>query len=52
MDAGTKHIILGAGGAIGTVLMSELLAHGEKVKLVSRRGVSATGVESMQRRSD
>ncbi len=33
-----KHIILGAGGSIGTVLAKELIAKDEKVKLVSRRG--------------
>ena len=31
-----KHIILGAGGAIGTVLTNELIAKNERVKLVSR----------------
>ncbi len=32
-----KHIILGAGGSIGTVLAKELIANNEKVKLVSRK---------------
>jgi len=32
-----SHIILGAGGPIGTVLYNELIANNEKVSLVSRR---------------
>ena len=32
----TKHILLGAGGAIGSTLANELLANNESVKLVSR----------------
>lgn len=41
-----KHIILGAGGAIGNVLTEELLAKQETVKLVSRRGHDRPGTES------
>jgi nucleoside-diphosphate-sugar epimerase len=39
MNDTSKHIILGFGGAIGNVLAEELLAHNERVKLVSRRGL-------------
>jgi nucleoside-diphosphate-sugar epimerase len=42
----TKHIILGAGGAIGSVLTNELLMQGMKVRLVSRRGQGLPGAES------
>lgn len=42
----TKHIILGAGGSIGNVLTDELLAKGEKIKLVSRGGGGPTNVET------
>ena len=41
-----KHIILGAGGPIGTVLAKELIANDEKVKLVSRSGHSMPPAES------
>ncbi len=41
------HTILGAGGVIGRGLARELLARGEKVRLVSRRGHPEPGVESM-----
>ena len=41
-----KHIILGAGGAIGKTLTDELLSDGRKVKLVSRRGYGSDGAES------
>jgi nucleoside-diphosphate-sugar epimerase len=37
MEATSKHIILGAGGAIGVPLAIELLSNNEKVKLVSRK---------------
>jgi nucleoside-diphosphate-sugar epimerase len=43
---GTFHIILGAGGAIGTPLAQELLARGEHVQTVSRTGRSVPGAES------
>jgi nucleoside-diphosphate-sugar epimerase len=43
----TKHVILGAGGAIGNVLANELIAQGEKVKLVSRRGQGGPGLEAV-----
>jgi nucleoside-diphosphate-sugar epimerase len=43
----SKHIILGAGGAIGQVLTDELLSGGEKVKLVSRRGKGRPGTETV-----
>ncbi len=43
----SKHIILGAGGAIGDVLTDELIARGEKVKLVSRSGRDHEGAESV-----
>ena len=41
-----KHIILGAGGAIGNTIVNELKSKGEKIKLVSRSGKSANGVET------
>jgi nucleoside-diphosphate-sugar epimerase len=44
----TKHIILGAGGAIGNVLAEELLARNEDVKLVGRGSHSRQGAESQQ----
>ena len=40
------HIILGAGGAIGTPLAQELLAKGERVQTVSRTGHLLPGAES------
>lgn len=43
-----KHIIVGAGGAIGQVLARELISQGESVKLVSRRQHDLTGAESAQ----
>lgn len=46
MSTNRKHVILGAGGAIGRVLTGELLAHGEGVKLVSRSGRSIEGAEA------
>ncbi len=42
----TKHIILGAGGAIGNILTKELLSNNESVKLVSRSGHSIQRAES------
>ena len=45
MNKFIKHIILGAGGAIGKVLSDELINNNEKVKLVSRRGCSISGAE-------
>ncbi len=44
----TKHIILGAGGAIGNVLADELVARNENVKLVGRSGRNRPGAESQQ----
>ena len=43
MQKTLKHIILGAGGAVGNPLTNELLSHGESVKLVSRRGRTIPG---------
>ncbi len=43
-----KHIILGAGGAIGNVLAGELLARNEFVRLVSRQGREMPGAESLK----
>jgi nucleoside-diphosphate-sugar epimerase len=43
----TKHIILGAGGTIGTVLSNELLQKNLNVKLVSRRSAFKKGAESI-----
>jgi nucleoside-diphosphate-sugar epimerase len=42
------HIILGAGGAIGTPLAAELLARQQKVRAVSRSGAASVGVESVR----
>lgn len=41
------HTILGAGGVIGNVLAGELIARGEKVRLVSRRARAFAGAETM-----
>ncbi len=46
MVTNSKHIILGAGGAIGSVLANELVLHKEQVKLVSRGGAALLGAES------
>jgi nucleoside-diphosphate-sugar epimerase len=46
MDNKFRHIILGAGGAIGNVLTEELLTKGENVRLVSRREHKIDGTES------
>ncbi len=46
MGNNIKHIILGAGGAIGNTLANELKSKDEKIKLVSRSGKSADGVET------
>jgi len=46
MDNKPIHIILGAGGAIGTVLAEELLKNDEAVKLVSRTGHFMEGTET------
>jgi nucleoside-diphosphate-sugar epimerase len=43
---GTKHILLGAGGAITHPLVDELLSQGESVKLISRSGHAVPGAES------
>jgi nucleoside-diphosphate-sugar epimerase len=43
-----KHIILGAGGAIGNILAEELLARNEDVRLVGRSSHSRQGAESQQ----
>jgi nucleoside-diphosphate-sugar epimerase len=42
------HIILGAGGAIGTPLAAELLARQQKVRAVSRSGTAPVGVEAIR----
>ena len=44
----TLHVILGSGGAIGTPLVTELLAKGERVRAVSRSGRAAAGCEAVQ----
>ena len=44
----TKHILLGAGGAIATPLASELLSQGESVRLVSRSGHALPGAEPVR----
>jgi nucleoside-diphosphate-sugar epimerase len=41
-------IILGAGGAIGTPLVAELLARQQKVRAVSRSGAAPAGVEAVR----
>ena len=41
------HTILGAGGVIGNELANELLARGEKVRLVSRRARPLPRAESV-----
>ncbi len=46
MNNDAKHIILGAGGAIGRVLADELIANRKKIKLVSRSGRSLPEAES------
>ncbi len=46
MTTTTKHIILGAGGAIGVTLAGELLANNEAVKLISRSGASMQGAQA------
>ncbi len=43
-----KHIILGAGGAIGIVLAKELISKNEMVKLVSRSGHDMPNAESIK----
>ncbi len=42
------HVILGAGGAIGTPLAAELLAKGARVRTVSRSGRGAEGAEAVR----
>jgi nucleoside-diphosphate-sugar epimerase len=42
------HVILGAGGAIGTPLAEELLARGVKVQTVSRSGRGPAGAEALR----
>lgn len=48
MEKVLKHIILGAGGAIGNNLANELKSNGEQIKLVSRSGKRADGSESVK----
>lgn len=43
----TLHVILGAGGVIGTELARELAAQGRPVRLVSRRATAAGGMETL-----
>jgi nucleoside-diphosphate-sugar epimerase len=42
------HIILGAGGAIGTPLAAELLARRQTVRAVSRSGAAPAGIEAVR----
>jgi nucleoside-diphosphate-sugar epimerase len=42
------HVILGAGGAIGTPLATELLARGAKLRTVSRSGRGPAGAETLR----
>ncbi len=42
------HIILGAGGAIGTPLAAELLARHQKVRAVSRSGAAPVGIDAVR----
>jgi nucleoside-diphosphate-sugar epimerase len=42
------HVILGAGGAIGTPLAGELLARHRRVRAVSRSGAAQAGVEAVR----
>ena len=42
------HTILGAGGSIGNALAKGLLKNNQKVRLVSRRGYSLNGAESIK----
>ena len=46
MSENKKHIILGAGGAIGNTLTNELISRKVKIKLVSRHGFVMEGTES------
>jgi nucleoside-diphosphate-sugar epimerase len=46
MEDKTKHILLGAGGAIGNTLVNKLLANDELVKLVSRSEYNVKNTES------
>ena len=48
METKSKHIILGAGGAIGNVLVNELLCNNEKIKLVGRNPKSINGIEILK----
>jgi nucleoside-diphosphate-sugar epimerase len=43
-----RHVILGAGGAVGTPLANQLQTQKRRVRLVSRRGVAADGAESVR----
>jgi len=40
------HVLLGAGGCVGTALAAALVARGDRVRLVSRSGCATTGAES------
>ncbi len=42
------HVILGAGGAIGTPLAEELIARHQRVRAVSRSGAAPAGVEAVR----
>jgi nucleoside-diphosphate-sugar epimerase len=42
------HVILGAGGAIGTPLAAELLRRPMRVRAVSRRGTAPSGAEALR----
>ncbi len=42
------HVILGAGGAIGTPLAAQLMARRQRVRAVSRSGAAPSGVEAVR----
>lgn len=48
MESLAKHIILGAGGAIGNVLANELIVNNESVKLISRSIHKFDGAETVK----
>jgi nucleoside-diphosphate-sugar epimerase len=47
-EFGGLHVILGAGGAIGTPLAAELLANGVRLRTVSRSGAGPDGAEKVR----
>lgn len=48
MEKQSVYTILGAGGAIGTPLTTQLVQMGKRVRLASRSGVTAPGAETVQ----